>query len=81
MFGTWQASADIPEDVMYTIVKAWYDARKDLGAMYKAANRERGELGFPKLTLETQKIPIHKGAIKFYKELGLKVPARLIPSN
>ena len=79
LFGTWQASAEIPEDVMYKIVKAWYDGRVDLGAMYKAANRERGQLGFPKLTLETQKIPLHKGAVKFYRELGLTVPDRLLP--
>jgi TRAP transporter TAXI family solute receptor len=79
MFGTWQCTAKLPEDVVYKIVKSWYDARADLGGMYAAANKERGQLGFPKLTLETQKIPLHKGAVKFYRELGLTIPEKLLP--
>jgi TRAP transporter TAXI family solute receptor len=78
-FGTWQATAKLPTEVVYKIVKAWYDARVVLAGMYKAANKERGELGFPKLTIESQKIPIHVGAIKFYRELGLSIPINLIP--
>jgi len=79
MFGTFQCTAKLPEEVVYKIVKAWYDARKDLGQMYAAANKERGELGFPELTIETSKIPIHRGAVKFYKELGLTIPEKLLP--
>ena len=75
----WQTTAKLPTDVVYKIVKAWYEARKDLAAMYAAANKERGELGFPKLTLEIEKIPLHAGACKFYKELGLSIPTKLIP--
>jgi len=47
--------------------------------MYAAANREKGELGFPKLTLETAITPLHAGAVQFYRELGLNVPDRLVP--
>jgi TRAP-type uncharacterized transport system substrate-binding protein len=35
----------------------------------------------PKLTLETCTVPLHPGAIKDYRELGLKVPENLIPKN
>lgn len=78
-YGTFQSTAKLSADAVYQIVKAWYDARKDLGAMYAAANKERGELGFPKLTMETSKVPLHAGAYKFYKELGLKIPEKIIP--
>lgn len=78
-FGTWQGTSKTPADVVYKIVKAWYEARADLGAMYKAADKERGQLGFPKLTVDVATIPLHAGAIKFYKELGLTIPSELIP--
>jgi TRAP-type uncharacterized transport system substrate-binding protein len=31
------------------------------------------------LTLDTCTVPLHPGAIKYYKELGLKIPENLIP--
>ena len=29
--------------------------------------------------MELTKFPLHKGAIKYYREIGVKVPANLIP--
>lgn len=78
-YGTFQSTAKFSAEALYQIVKAWYDARKELGALYAAANKERGELGFPKLTVETSKVPLHAGAYKFYKELGLSIPEKIIP--
>jgi len=36
-------------------------------------------IGFPRLTLEYGFFPLHRGAVKFYRELGLEVPDRLLP--
>jgi len=75
----WVTTSDLPQNVGYEIVKVWYKNRASLAAMYAAANREKGELGFPKLTLETAITPLHAGAVQFYRELGLNVPDRLVP--
>lgn len=79
MLGSWTTTSDLPQDVVYEILKVWYKNRAALGGMYAAANREKGELGFPKLTIETAITPLHAGTVQFLRELGLNVPDRLIP--
>ncbi len=78
-FPAWNGTSKLSEDIVYKMLKVWYENRKSLAAMYAAANKEEGELGFPKLTIETASIPLHAGAYKFYKEFGLEIPDRLIP--
>ncbi len=34
---------------------------------------------FPKLSIDYCDVPLHPGVIKFYRELGLKIPEKLIP--
>jgi len=75
----WVGTSKLSQDIVYKMLKVWYENRKTLAALYAAANKEEGELGFPKLTIETASIPLHAGAYKFYRELGLSIPDRLIP--
>ena len=79
----WTTSNSLPEEVGYQIVKTWYENRADLAKMYAAANNSiRGELNFPKLSIDSLKgspIKLHAGAVKFYREIGVTVPDSLVP--
>ncbi len=69
---------DMPADVIYKILKAVYAKRADM-AKVDASFREGGLVNFPKLTMEYCDVPLHPGAVKFYQELGLKIPDKLLP--
>lgn len=59
-------SADVPENVVYAITKEVFenlDTFKELHPAYKVLTREN--------MLEGLSAPLHKGAIKYYKEVGL----------
>ena len=71
MFGT---TKKFPEDVVYAITKAFWE-HQDFAAIHYAA------MGKYKLK-EVQRFlaaPYHKGALKYFKEKGLKVRADMIP--
>lgn len=62
------ANANMSEQTAYNIVKTVFEKRPDLIAVHKAAND---------ITLERQKqeaspVPWHPGAVKYFKEKGLK---------
>ncbi|MCK0151718.1 TAXI family TRAP transporter solute-binding subunit [Marivita sp. S6314] len=66
-------SADLPEDHVYQITKAMYENLPFLQAIHpatKAMAIERAIAGLP--------LPLHPGALKYYQEVGLDVPERLI---
>lgn len=64
---------DKPADVIYRILKATYANKELLVSAHKAANclDEKTVLGSP--------IPLHAGAVRFYRDRGLQIPARLVP--
>jgi uncharacterized protein len=65
----WLCRADLPEDLVYQIIKTVYDNDEDrnaihpLAKMYTVKNAFRGTDGVP--------VGFHPGAIKYYKEKGL----------
>jgi TRAP transporter TAXI family solute receptor len=69
------AGKNISEDLGYKIVKACMENFPDQVAAYPSIKGEN----LPKLTLETCNVPLHPGAVKYYREIGLKVPENLIP--
>jgi TRAP transporter TAXI family solute receptor len=69
------AKKDLPEDLVYKMVKASYENFNDQVAAYPSIKGT----DLAELTLSTCTVPLHPGAIKYYKELGLKVPDNLIP--
>lgn len=71
------ARQDLPSEVVYSLVKAVWQDVWDVSASYKPLKLDI--IGFPKLTLEYGPFPLHRGAVKFYRELGLEVPDRLLP--
>jgi len=65
--------ADVDEDAVYQITKTVYENLPFLNAIHgatKAMAIESAIAGLP--------IPLHPGAAKYYKEVGIKIPASLI---
>jgi len=75
MFIAVVASDKLSEELIYKITKACNENFADQEAAYPSIKGDN----LPKLTLETCTVPLHPGAIKYYKEIGLKVPDNLIP--
>jgi TRAP transporter TAXI family solute receptor len=71
------AKKDLPLEVAYSLIKAVWQDVWDVSASYEPLKLDI--IGFPKLTLEYGPFPLHRGAVRFYRELGLKVPDRLLP--
>ena len=66
--------SDVPEDHVYKITKTVYENLPFLQAIHpatKAMAIENAIAGIP--------VPLHPGAIRYYKEVGIDVPARLMP--
>ncbi|MEM1313628.1 MAG: TAXI family TRAP transporter solute-binding subunit, partial [Pseudomonadota bacterium] len=65
--------ADLPEEHVYQITKTIYENLPFLQAIHpatKAMAVEKAIAGLP--------VPLHPGAVRFYQEAGLDIPARLI---
>jgi TRAP transporter TAXI family solute receptor len=66
-------NADVPEEHVYQITKAMFENLAFLRAIHPATNDltiEGALAGLP--------APLHPGALRFYREVGVDVPARLI---
>jgi hypothetical protein len=64
----WACTKDLPDDVVYQLVKAIYSSEglayiRKIHAAAQSITREDAGKGMP--------IPMHPGATKFYKEAGL----------
>jgi TRAP transporter TAXI family solute receptor len=67
------ARADVDEDAVYQITKTIYENLAFLNAIHgatKAMAIEKAISGLP--------MPLHPGAAKYYQEVGIKIPDRLI---
>ena len=66
--------ADLDEEAVYMITKTIYENLPFLNAIHKATKvmaLEKALAGLP--------MPLHPGAAKYYKEVGLDIPDRLMP--
>jgi TRAP transporter TAXI family solute receptor len=64
---------DTPEETVYLLTKTIYENLPFLHSVHKATlamSLQKAIDGLP--------MPLHPGAAKYYKEMGLKIPARLI---
>lgn len=70
------ASKDLPDDLVYAIVKAFYTNHDRMVAVHEAAresvvdNLKRNEF-----------LPYHPGAVRYYREIGVDLPASLTPGS
>jgi TRAP transporter TAXI family solute receptor len=69
-------NADLPEDLVYKLTKAVFQHRDYLEKIHPFAKYTT-----PENAVNASPIPLHPGAIKYYRELGLKIPDRLIPKK
>lgn len=79
-FTTWafalgtSANADMSEETAYQIVKAVMENREPQTNAMKAT----GNVDFAEATLKYATSPLHPGAIRYLREIGVEVPERLI---
>ena len=74
VWGYMLADKDLPNDLVYEIVKKTIENIDDLLLVHKSA---RNVKNLP--AIKNSVVPIHSGAIKFYKEKGIEIPDKLIP--
>jgi len=72
----WSASEAISEDTIYDCMKAVYSDQglKDMVTAHKAAKNMSTHNGIKGVS-----IPLHPGAVKFWRKQGLDIPANLLP--
>ena len=63
---------DLPEDVVYKIVKTMYENLDYLKKIHQAAQVMSLDLAVSGLS-----IPLHPGAVRYYEEMGLFIPPKL----
>jgi hypothetical protein len=68
------AREDLPEDFVYQFVKAIYENKDELASSYAPAKDLE-----PELVLNAP-IPVHPGVVKYYQEIGVSIPEKLIPA-
>ena len=65
--------ADVDEDAVYQITKTIYENLPFLQAIHKATkamSKDKAIVGLP--------VPLHPGAAKYYREIGIEIPENLI---
>jgi len=67
---------DVSEDLVYKLVKALFQHKDYLEKIHPFAKYTT-----PENAINASPIPLHPGAIKYYRELGLKIPDRLLPKK
>ena len=71
------AMKTFPEDLAYKCVKALLKGRDMIVSAFPA----HAEMNVPKDTVDVTMIPLHAGAYRAYKEMGVKIPDSAIPAE
>jgi len=69
----------VPDDVVYKIVKAIWENRSSLVAPLATLKEGKFDDMVGNASKFGLKVPFHAGAVKFYQEIGQKIPPELIP--
>jgi TRAP transporter TAXI family solute receptor len=72
------SDTEVPEDIIYKIVMSVYKHRKQIGQAVPIT-RDGNWQDMWNQTVNFMEVPLHKGAIKAYRELGFTIPDKLIP--
>ena len=65
--------ADIPDDLVYQLVKAVFE---NVPRLVKAASAASETL--PKNVVKNTFMPFHPGAMRYYREIGISIPDSLV---
>ncbi|MEI3453410.1 MAG: TAXI family TRAP transporter solute-binding subunit [Bilophila wadsworthia] len=69
------AHKDSPKDLVYDMTKATFEVLPQLANAVKDMAKTKPE------DILYSSVPLHKGAIKYYREIGLTIPDKLIPAE
>lgn len=67
---------DLPDELVYQLVKAVFDNQPRLAQAISAATET-----IPQNAVKDTFLPFHPGAVRYYREIGIKIPDALIPAN
>jgi TRAP transporter TAXI family solute receptor len=70
------AHKDLPKDLVYRAVKAVYDNHERLARAHSAAKET-----VPANVTRDTFLPLHPGAVQYYREIGVDLPAVLEPTD
>jgi uncharacterized protein len=68
--------ADLPDDLVYQLVKAVFENQPRLVKVAPAASDT-----LPQNVVKNAFLPFHPGAVRYYREIGIKIPDALVPTN
>lgn len=74
-YTTLVTTTEVSADEVYLMVKALYENQADLIAVHKSAENMTTE------NVLKFNIPLHAGVVRYLKEVGIDVPAELIPAE
>ncbi len=67
-------SSDMSEDLAYKIVKAVHENHDQLVMSHAAAKDT-----IPENILKNTIVPLHPGAVRYYREVGIEIPGNILP--
>ena len=67
---------DLPDDLVYQLVKAVFASQPRLLKTTSAASET-----IPQNAVKDTFLPFHPGAVRYYREIGIKIPEALAPTN
>jgi TRAP transporter TAXI family solute receptor len=68
--------ADLPDDLVYDLVKAVFENQPRLLKAHSTASET-----LPQNVDKNTFLPFHPGAVRYYREIGIKIPDSLVPTN
>jgi uncharacterized protein len=68
------ANANLDDDVAYEMTKAFWENHEEVAQSFRAA-----EGVTPEIAVSAATYPIHAGAARYYQELGIEIPAEVLP--
>jgi TRAP transporter TAXI family solute receptor len=68
--------ADLPDDLVYQLVKAVFESQPRLLKAHSAASET-----LPQNVDKNTFLPFHPGAVRYYREIGISIPDSLVPTN
>ncbi len=68
--------ADLPNDLVYQLVKAVFENQPRLVKAYSGASDT-----LPKNVVKDTFLPFHPGAVRYYREIGISIPDALAATN
>ncbi|MCR4419240.1 MAG: TAXI family TRAP transporter solute-binding subunit [Clostridia bacterium] len=76
VWNTCVVSPELSEDMVYSIVKALFEHVNELIEVYPGAKWTT-----PESTVKYATAPLHPGVVKYFREIGIEVPERLLPEE